>query len=123
MNSTTSKLFKGVAFTVYPVSNVRVSRAFYEDALGLAVTKQWDDQWIEYDIGVGTFAITVADEKHKPGIHGATVGFEVNDFEAVIRHLKEKSVPIVDGTFDSPACRGCVIRDPDNNEIIIHAIK
>ena len=123
MNSTTSKLFKSVAFTAYPVSDVKVARAFYEDALGLAVTKQWGDQWIEYDVGEGTFAIVVADEKHKPGSHGATVGFEVIDFEAVIRHLKEKSVPIADGPFDSPACRGCVIRDPDGNEIIIHAIK
>lgn len=123
MNSPKSKLFKGVAFIVYPVSNVKVARAFYEDMLGLTVTKQWEDQWVEYDIGEGTLAITVSDERHKPGLHGATVGLEVTDFEAVLSHLKNQAIPISDGPFDSPACRGCIIRDPDKNEIILHAIK
>ena len=123
MNPTTNKLFKNVAFVVYPVTNVEISRAFYEEVLGLAVTANWQDQWVEYDIGDGTLVITVADAGHHAGTHGATVGLEVVDFEAVLAHLKSKSVPIHQGPFDSPVCRGCIIRDPDNNEIILHARK
>lgn len=123
MNPTTPKLFKDVAFVVYPVANVKNARAFYESALGLTVTANWDDQWVEYDIGAGTLAITTADETHQAGAHGATVGLEVVDLDAAVVHLKAQAVPITNGPFDSPACRGCVIRDPDGNEIILHAKK
>lgn len=117
------RLFKNVAFVIYPVKDVKIVRAFYENALGLKVTANWDDQWVEYDIGDGTLAITTADATHKAGTHGATVGLEVVEFEAVLAHLKNKAVPIFNGPFDSPACRGCIIRDPDGNEIILHAKK
>jgi hypothetical protein len=32
-------------------------------------------------------------------------------------------MPIVEGPFDSPACRGCIVRDPDGSELILHAKK
>ena len=123
MNAAPAPLFKNVAFTAYPVTNVKASREFYEGSLGLAVTANWEDQWVEYDIGAGTLAITVADATHKAGSHGATIGLEVVDFETVLAHLKAKGVPIFNGPFDSPACRGCIVRDPDGNEIILHAKK
>jgi len=122
-NTASPHLFKAIAFAVYPVKDVKAARTFYEGALGLQVTANWDDQWVEYDIGGGTLAVTAADARHHAGVHGATVGLEVVDLDAVLVHLKDKSIPIVDGPFDSPACRGCVIRDPDGNEIILHARK
>ena len=123
MNSIGTKLFKDVAFVIYPVADVKRARSFYEGALGLVVTANWDDQWVEYDIGDSTLAITVADERHRAGAQGAVIGLEVVDFDSVLAHLKAKAVPIFDGPSDSPSCRGCVIRDPDNNEIILHARK
>jgi predicted enzyme related to lactoylglutathione lyase len=122
-NPQASNLFKDVAFTVYPVKDVKAARPFYEDALGLTVTANWEDQWVEYDIGSGTLAITTADAAHRAGTHGATVGLEVVDFDATLEHLKTHAIPIVNGPFDSPACRGCIVRDPDGNEIILHAKK
>jgi catechol 2,3-dioxygenase-like lactoylglutathione lyase family enzyme len=116
-------LFKNVAFVIYPVKDVKIARAFYEGTLGLMVTANWDNQWVEYDIGDGTLAITPADATHAAGTHGATIGLEVVDFDTVLAHLKTKGVPIFNGPFDSPACRGCIIRDPDENEIILHAKK
>jgi predicted enzyme related to lactoylglutathione lyase len=123
MNTDEKKLFKSIAFVTFPVSNVKNSRSFYEDVLGLTVTSSWGDQWVEYDIGEGTLAIMVADEKHKAGAHGAFVGLEVVDFDAIMARVKEKSVKISDGPFDTPVCRGCAILDPDGNEIILHAKK
>ena len=116
-------LFKDVAFVMYPVKDVKTARAFYEGTLGLAVTANWQDQWIEYDIGAGTLAIVVADETHKPGVHGPTVGLEVNNFDAVLEHLKSRSVAIASGPFDTPVCRSCIIRDPEGNEVLLHARK
>jgi len=116
-------LFKNVAFVFYPVKDVKKARAFYEGTLGLAVTANWDDQWVEYDIGDNTLAITPADATHAAGNHGATIGLEVADFEATVAYLATKGVPVFKGPFDSPVCRGCIIRDPDENEIILHAKK
>jgi predicted enzyme related to lactoylglutathione lyase len=116
-------LFKNVAFVIYPVKDVKRARAFYEGTLGLQVTANWDDQWVEYDIGDGTLAITGADATHKAGTHGATIGLEVVDFDVAVAHLNSKGVPVFNGPFDSPVCRGCIVRDPDENEIILHAKK
>jgi len=118
-----SKWFKDLAFVVYPVADIQKARAFYEGVLGLVVTANWDDQWVEYDIGPGTFAIMNADARHRAGAQGALVGLEVTDFDAVVAYLRASAVPIVDGPHDSPSCRGCAIRDPDGNEIILHARK
>ena len=118
-----SQLFKDVAFIAYPVKDVKAARGFYEGLLGLKPTANWEDKWVEYDIGAGTLAIVVADDTHKPGAHGASVGLEVNDFDAVLEHLKQESIPISSGPFDSPVCRGCIIRDPEGNELILHSRK
>lgn len=123
MQKSTQQLFKDVAFVAYPVKDVKVARAFYEGPLGLKVTANWQDQWVEYDIGAGTLAIVIADDQHKPGVHGPSVGLEVSDFDKVMEHLRKELVPIKSGPFDSPVCRGCIISDPDGNEIIVHAKK
>jgi catechol 2,3-dioxygenase-like lactoylglutathione lyase family enzyme len=112
-----------VAFVVYPVKDVKAARLFYEGPLGLKVTANWNDQWVEYDISDGTLALTAADASHRAGVHGATVDLEVVDLDAAVARMRQLSVPIVDGPFDSPACRGCVIRDPDGNELILRARK
>ncbi len=119
----TSPWFKDVAFVTYPVKNMKAARAFYEGPLGLKVTANWQDQWVEYDIGAGTLAITVADETHKPGVHGPTIGLEVTNFEKMLEHLKQQSIAPIAPPFDTPVCRGCIIRDPEGNEIILHARK
>ncbi len=118
-----SQLFKDVAFVAYPVKDMKAARAFYEGPLGLKVTANWQDQWVEYDIGAGTLAITMADDTHKPGVHGPTVGLEVTNFETVLQHLKQHSIAPIAPPFDTPVCRGCIIRDPAGNEIILHAKK
>ena len=123
MHALNQSLFKDVAFVVYPVKDVKTARAFYEGPLGLKVTANWQDQWVEYDIGAGTLAIVLADDKHKAGAHGPSIGLEVVDFDATIEHLKLQSIPISTGPFDSPVCRGCIIQDPDGNELILHAKK
>src|SRR5512143_3908585 len=117
MQSPNPQLFKDVAFVAYPVKDVKAARAFYEGPLGLKATANWQDQWVEYDIGAGTLAISVADDKHQPGTHGPTIGLEVMDFDATLAHLKQDSVPLVGEDFDTPVCRGCIIQDPDGNQL------
>ena len=122
MNAQPVSLFKNIAYVMYPVRDVKASQAFYEGALGLKGTSYWGGRWIEYEVGDDCFAITPADEKHKAGAHGATVALEVVDLDAVLEHLKAKLV-LPEKPFDIPTCRGCIISDPDGNEIILHAKK
>jgi len=51
-------MLTGIAFYVYPVSDMARARRFYEEVLDLKVESNFGDEWIEYGIGGGTFAIT-----------------------------------------------------------------
>ena len=51
-------MFKKVAFTYYPVTDVARARKFYEETLGLksgSVGNQGDNWWVEYDLPGGLF--------------------------------------------------------------------
>ena len=50
-------MFKKVAFTMYPVSDIKRARAFYEQTFGLksgSAGNQGDSWWVEYDPPYGT---------------------------------------------------------------------
>ena len=113
-------MITSIAFTVYPVSNMERARAFYEHVLGLHVSYDFQDIWVEYDLGEETFAITTTKMGHAPGAKGAVVAFEVSDFEAFIYKMKERAVSFVTEAFDTPVCRMAVIEDQDGNHITIH---
>jgi predicted enzyme related to lactoylglutathione lyase len=113
-------MITSMAFTVYPVSDMMRARAFYEHVLGLHVTHNFKNAWVEYDLGDSTFAITTTDMGHTPGAKGAVVGFEVSDLDAFVHKMKERAVPFVVEAFDTPVCRMAVIEDPDSNHITIH---
>jgi predicted enzyme related to lactoylglutathione lyase len=113
-------MITAIAFTVYPVSNMERARAFYEHVLGLHMSDNYRDVWVEYEIGSSTFAITTTDMGHTPGAKGAVAAFEVSDFEAFIHRIKERAVLFVTEAFDTPVCRMAVIEDPDGNHITIH---
>ncbi len=113
-------MITSIAFTVYPVKNMAAARAFYEEALGLKVESNWQDQWIEYDIAGSTFAITSMDDRHIAGAKGALVGFEVSDVDTFAAGLKTKGVRFVQDVTSTPVCRMGIVNDPDGNEVVIH---
>ncbi len=113
-------MITSIAFTVYPVKNMTAARAFYEDALGLKVESNWQDQWIEYDIAGGTFAITTMDDRHVAGAMGALVAFEVSNVDSFATGLKAKGVRFVQDLATTPVCRMAIVSDPDGNEVVIH---
>lgn len=117
-----------IAFIAYPVSDIKKSRFFYEDVLGLKVG-EFDHEmegmpgkyWIEYDIGGSAFAISNAWDPS--GQSGPSVAFEVDDFERSMEMLKEAGVNIMGERVDSPVCCFALITDPDGNAITIHKRK
>jgi predicted enzyme related to lactoylglutathione lyase len=113
-------MITSIAFTVYPVSEMARSRRFYEAMLGLKAGDYFGDEWVEYDVGGSTFAITTTDMGHPPGAKGAVVAFETTDLDAFVKRLQEQSVPFVVESFSTPVCRMAVIEDPDQNHVTIH---
>ena len=121
-------MIKEIAFTIYAVTDMPKSRAFYESALGLKTNDEFNgkdgknENWIEYDVAGQTFAIGCSPD-WKPSQDGATIAFNVDDFDAAIKKLKADSVPFFMEPQEFPTCHMAVITDPDKNKIVIHKKK
>ena len=114
---------KEIAFVVYPVREPQTAKKFYAEVLGLKESANWQDQWIEFDIGSGTLAITNGFTQIQAGAKGAMAAMEVDDLDQVLAQLKPQSVPLVGDPWDTPVCRGAIIADPDGNMILLHQKK
>ena len=81
------KQIKEIAFLVYPVREPKTAKRFYTDVLGFKETANWQDQWIEFDIGSGTLAITNGFTQIQPGAKGAmAAGMEEKKVHPVQTH-------------------------------------
>lgn len=114
-----------LAFTGYPVTDLKRARQFYEGALGLVASRTFGDEntgWIEYDIGPGTLAIGNIAPDWKPAPGGGCAGLEVEDFPSAIEHLKAAGCHL-EGPMESPVCHMAIVSDPDGNSLAIHKRK
>ena len=115
-----------IAFTGYPVTDLKRSRQFYEVVLSLKPSHVFGDDskaWVEYDIGPGTLAITNGAPDWKPSAGGGAVALEVEDFEAATKQLKASGVVFRLEPMETPVCHMAVVADPDGNSITIHKRK
>ncbi len=139
-----------IAFVAYPVKDLKRARQFYEDVLGLTVSRAFGTEhigFVEYDIGPGTLAITNYDPKWKPCSGGCTSDIEINDVEAqipwsgrshrwgcmaslevddltaAVDEVIVRGFGTIDGPHESPVCHLAFVKDPDGNSIILHERK
>jgi len=116
-------MFKKIAFTMYPVTDVPRARKFYEETFGLKpglAGGQGGRYWIEYDLpGGGCFAITNT-TGDAPG--GGTVAFEVEDLDRLIVDLKSKDVKFKSDVIHGPHCRMIVCLDSEGNSLLLHQL-
>jgi predicted enzyme related to lactoylglutathione lyase len=115
-----------IAFSVYPVTDLRRARAFYEGTLGLKPGMVYEGDgagWIEYEIGSGVVAIGAGSEHFKPSPNGGSVALEVADFNQAINELKQAGTKFVIEPLDFPGCRMAAVLDPDGNTVTIHRRK
>ena len=112
-----------IAFTCYPVHDMVRARKFYENILGLTPSMVHDQSegmaWTEYELGNGTFAIGKA-PGWNPSAEGASIAFEMDDFEAAITKLKAQNVCFKMEPFPTPVCRMAFILDSEGNSVCIH---
>ena len=120
-------MFKKVAFTMYPITDVARAREFYEQKLGLKLGSnghQGDQWWIEYDLpGGGCVALTNFIPDKPSASAGGTIAFEVEDLDALIADLKSKGVEFKGDIVHSPVCRMAVCLDSEGNSILLHQLK
>ncbi len=120
-------MFKKVAFTMYPVTDVPRAREFYEKKLGLKVGShgnQGDRWWIEYDLpGGGCLALTNFTGEAPSASSGGTIAFEVEDLDVLIADLRSKDVQFKSDVIHSPVCRMAVCLDSEGNSILLHQLK
>lgn len=116
-----------IAYTAYPVTDMPRARAFYEGLLGLKTATVFEHegkQWIEYDIGSGTLAVSnMSAGQWRPSANGPSVALEVADFAAAVKDLQAAGVKFALGPMDSGVCEMAVVADPDGNSLIIHRRK
>ena len=116
-------MIKEIAFTGYPVTDVARARKFYEETFDLKPTLiPPGEEWVEYDIGAGTFGIGRI-EGWNPAQGGPMMAFEMEDFDAAIARLKAAGVKFCTEAFETPVCRMAIIKDPDGNALMIHRRK
>jgi predicted enzyme related to lactoylglutathione lyase len=119
-------MFKKVAFTMYPATDVPRARKFYEEVFGLtpgSKGQHGDIWWVEYDLpGGGCFAITNATKDQPSAAAGGTVAFEVEDLDALIADLKAKNVAFKTEVIHGPVCRMAVCVDSEGNSILLHQL-
>lgn len=118
-------MLKKVAFTMYPVQDIKRARSFYEETLGLTVGKiSAGGSWVEYDLpGGGCFAITTLAEGVKPSSNsGGSIAFEVDDLDELVSKLKSDGIKFKLDVFPSPVCRMAVIIDSEGNAVTLHQL-
>jgi predicted enzyme related to lactoylglutathione lyase len=115
-----------IAFTVYPVTDLKRARQFYEGTLGLTAARVFGDEtkgMVEYDIGPGTLAIGVGAPEWKPSPGGGCAALEVADFDGAMSRLKENKCKFVLEPMETPVCHMAVLSDPEGNSVMIHQRK
>lgn len=119
-------MIKEIAFTCYPVKDIKKARTFYEDVLGLKATSVFEMEnmaFVEYDIGGGTFAIGMGSDSFIQSDEGAAVAFEVDDFDETVEKLKSHGIKFVMEPMEHRTCFMALIRDPDGSKLMIHKRK
>ena len=115
-----------IAFMVYPVTDSKRARQFYEGTLGLTVSHVFGNEntgMIEYDIGPGTLAIGFGYPGFTPSAGGGCAALEFDDFDAAVSRLRQDGVRFVVEPMETPVCHIAVVRDPDDNSLMIHKRK
>ncbi len=118
----------GIAFAIYPVTDVVRARKFYEESLGLKVGAEMEfapgKWWVEYDAGgPSALAITNFESPAMNATKSPGVALEVSNYEAALALVRAAGVTITWGPNEFPVCRSFAVKDPDGNDLYFHQRK
>ena len=112
----------GIDFTLFAVSNMEKSLAFYRNVFGIPLAcLVHDGTWAEFEINPGTLVLRQGDDITQPG--GGTVALAVEDVKAAIEELEQAGIQLHSPLGESPVCFWAIVEDPDGNRVIVHQRK
>lgn len=111
--------YREIAFVGYPVTDMARARKFYEEVLGLEVSAEFGDDFVEYGVGGGTISLGKMDG-WKPSADGPSAALEAEDFDAAVSALRAAGAEFTLEPQTMPSCRMCVVKDTEGNAIVIH---
>jgi catechol 2,3-dioxygenase-like lactoylglutathione lyase family enzyme len=113
----------GPDFITLQVRDLEASRRFYVDVIGLKVAPEVRPNAVAFATRPIGFAIRKAvvglDAIASPG-YGVILWFHTEDAAALLKLLKEQSVPIAQDLADGPFGKTFTFRDPDGYLITVH---
>lgn len=118
-------MVKKIAFTMYPVKDMKRARKFYEEDLGLKLSSDSRGEWVEYDLEGGCFAITtmVSATVSPSTSAGGSIAFEVDDVKAMTETLRTKGAKVKLEPIETPVCYLSVVIDSEGNAFTLHQLK
>ncbi len=113
-----------------PVFDLERARRWYADKLDLRPTQEMEGQGLVYELGGG--AILLYPSEYAGTNKATAAGFEVGDFDAAIRMLRDRDVPLlefdygematVDGVMTMPdGRRGAWFEDSEGNTLAVNS--
>lgn len=120
---------RAIDYTVIIVRDLEPMRRFYEDVLGLSLLRELSPNWIEYQIGGNTLALsrpglTASDAPVPTGTAALQLAFKVSvsQVDQCAEELARKGIAILSPPTDRDfGHRTLFFRDPDGNLLEIFA--
>jgi catechol 2,3-dioxygenase-like lactoylglutathione lyase family enzyme len=110
-----------VDFIAVPTNDVAQAEDFYANVLGLEKNPNSLHDWIEFETGNVTLALVDAEGHGREfaPLPPGSIALRVPDVAAAKAKLEEAGVECGD-VWDSGACNGASLKDPDGNGIMLH---
>ena len=109
-----------IAFVSHPTRNMKASRKFFGDVLGLKQTMSHEDKWCEFDAPDGK---TIALDTFSPTNNGPYLALETDNIEKELTRLRKRGVPVVMDLMDNKVCKMAMIKDPNGHGIMLHQME
>jgi predicted enzyme related to lactoylglutathione lyase len=113
---------RAVDFVVYNASNMKRSKRFYSELLGLKRGGEFTSFWAEFATKPTTLCLCAPDKGSK--WRGKTaIALAVDDVYAAVEKLRKRGVRILMPATTTGVCHMAFIADPDGNRICLHQRK
>jgi len=102
--------------TLVVADDMKASRHFYEEILGLKLKFADGERWAQYGTGSGNFAIGCAEECPE-GLKGAVAVFEVGDLDQMLAAMSIAGIVILERRDMGAHGRVATLADPSGNRL------
>ncbi len=113
-------MLRGVAVVWMPVQDIERAKGFYQDTLGLQITKE-DGEWVEVDANGLTIGLNGREPSGAGATGGPVVTFQTEgNLEEIVKNLKEQGVEVSAEISEHPWGRVAMLKDSEGNDLQLY---